>query len=65
MMDKKNPFDFSSDKPMGYGSAVSTGLRNAIGEFVFFSDSDGQFDFQELPHFYLLYNIVILLLDID
>lgn len=39
---------------MGYGSAVSTGLRNAIGEFIFFSDSDGQFDFQELPHFLFL-----------
>ena len=41
----------SHQKNMGYGSAVSTGLRNAMGEFVFFSDSDGQFDFQELPHF--------------
>jgi glycosyltransferase involved in cell wall biosynthesis len=35
----------------GYGSAVSTGLRNAKGDFIFFSDSDGQFDFTEIPHF--------------
>ena len=50
MMDKKIRL-ISHQTNLGYGSAVSTGLRNAIGEFVFFSDSDGQFDFQELPHF--------------
>lgn len=50
LMDKKIRL-ISHQTNLGYGSAVSTGLRNAIGEFVFFSDSDGQFDFQELPHF--------------
>ena len=41
-------------KNKGYGAAVSTGLTAALGEYVFFSDSDGQFDFQELPQFLFL-----------
>jgi glycosyltransferase involved in cell wall biosynthesis len=34
----------------GYGAALRTGLREARGELVFFSDADLQFDLAELAH---------------
>jgi hypothetical protein len=34
----------------GYGSAVTSGLRAARGDFVAFTDSDGQFSFLDLAH---------------
>jgi glycosyltransferase involved in cell wall biosynthesis len=34
--------------PRGYGAALTTGLRAARGELVFFSDADLQFDLDEL-----------------
>lgn len=38
----------------GYGGAVKTGLQGAKNDYIFFSDSDGQFDLEEiqllLPH---------------
>lgn len=40
----------------GYGSAVKTGLKSAKYEWIFFTDSDGQFSFSELPHFVSLQN---------
>jgi hypothetical protein len=33
----------------GYGAAVTTGLRAADGDLVMFTDSDGQFNFLDLP----------------
>ena len=33
----------------GYGAAVATGLRAAQGDLVMFTDSDGQFNFLDLP----------------
>jgi hypothetical protein len=33
----------------GYGAAVSSGLRAAIGDLVAFTDSDGQFSMLDLP----------------
>jgi glycosyltransferase involved in cell wall biosynthesis len=33
----------------GYGEALRTGFTNAALEFVFFTDSDNQFDMDELP----------------
>lgn len=35
----------------GYGGALRTGFREARGEWVFFTDSDGQFDAASLPGF--------------
>lgn len=35
-------------KNRGYGAAVCTGFYRATGEFVFFSDSDLQFDLEEI-----------------
>ncbi|WP_431687003.1 glycosyltransferase family 2 protein [Hahella sp. NBU794] len=32
----------------GYGGAVRTGLKSGRGDFIFFSDSDGQFDLEEV-----------------
>jgi glycosyltransferase involved in cell wall biosynthesis len=32
----------------GYGAALKSGIMSAKYEFIFFSDSDGQFDFREL-----------------
>ena len=32
----------------GYGNALNTGLENSSKDFVFFMDSDGQFDFSEI-----------------
>jgi glycosyltransferase involved in cell wall biosynthesis len=33
----------------GYGAALQTGIFEAHKEFIFFMDSDGQFDISELP----------------
>lgn len=35
----------------GYGAAVKTGLKGARYPWIFFTDSDRQFHFDELPHF--------------
>ena len=35
----------------GYGAALRTGFRHANHEFVFFTDSDNQFDISELEYF--------------
>jgi hypothetical protein len=37
------------ERNSGYGAAVAAGLRAAIGEWVFFTDGDGQFNFLDLP----------------
>ena len=34
----------------GYGSAVKTGLKSARGDFIFYTDGDGQFDMAEIVH---------------
>lgn len=36
---------------LGYGAAVWTGITSGQKEFVFFTDSDGQFDIAELERF--------------
>lgn len=41
----------SHDKNYGYGMAVRTGFKSCNYEWVVFTDSDGQFDFSELPNF--------------
>jgi len=33
----------------GYGAALTTGFKKAKGDFIFFTDADGQFDIKELP----------------
>jgi len=33
----------------GYGATLRTGFRAAKGDFIFFTDGDGQFDIKELP----------------
>ncbi len=38
----------------GYGAAVKTGIKAAKYEWTFFTDSDRQFHFSELPHFVTL-----------
>lgn len=35
---------------LGYGAAVTSGLRAAAGELVMFADSDGQFNFLDVAH---------------
>ncbi|MBY0525813.1 MAG: glycosyltransferase family 2 protein [Gemmataceae bacterium] len=35
----------------GYGAAVSSGLRAAKGDLIFFTDADGQFSLLDLPQF--------------
>ncbi len=35
----------------GYGAAVKTGLAHSRKDWIFFTDSDGQFKFDELPKF--------------
>jgi glycosyltransferase involved in cell wall biosynthesis len=35
----------------GYGAALKSGIEMAKHDFIFFSDSDGQFDLEELKHF--------------
>ncbi len=35
----------------GYGAAVKSGLRASKHDWIFFTDSDRQFHFDELPHF--------------
>gem|GEM_PF-420925 len=34
----------------GYGAALKSGILNARYDYIFFTDSDGQFDLQELEH---------------
>jgi glycosyltransferase involved in cell wall biosynthesis len=35
---------------LGYGAALRAGLREARGDFIFFSDADLQFDLSEIAH---------------
>ncbi len=39
------------DKNKGYGAAVKTGLKACRKDWIFFTDSDGQFHYDELPQF--------------
>ena len=39
------------EKNKGYGCAVRSGFKNCKYEWIVFTDSDGQFDFSELPNF--------------
>lgn len=34
---------------LGYGGALQRGFREATKEYVFYTDGDGQFDFEEIP----------------
>lgn len=34
----------------GYGGALRTGFASATKDFVFYTDGDGQYDVEELPH---------------
>lgn len=36
---------------LGYGGAVKTGLKACLKDWIFFTDSDGQFHYDELPQF--------------
>ena len=38
----------------GYGAALQRGFQEATKEYVFYTDGDGQFSFDELPHLLLL-----------
>jgi glycosyltransferase involved in cell wall biosynthesis len=37
-----------NDPNLGYGGALQRGFREATGEWVFYTDGDGQFDFEEI-----------------
>lgn len=39
------------EKRKGYGSAYLKGIREARGDYIFMSDSDGTYDFRNLPRF--------------
>lgn len=41
----------SHPKNLGYGASVKSGLKAAAKEWIFFTDSDRQFHFDELPKF--------------
>lgn len=41
----------SHPKNKGYGAAVKTGLKNCRKDWIFFTDSDGQFHYDELLRF--------------
>jgi glycosyltransferase involved in cell wall biosynthesis len=46
----------------GYGAALRTGLFSAFYEYVFYTDSDNQFDISELRHFLPLmerYDVIV------
>lgn len=47
----KNLIVICHEKNMGYGAAVYDGLRAAKNELIFFTDSDRQFDMDELDEF--------------
>ncbi len=34
---------------LGYGGALQRGFRDATKQYVFYTDGDGQFDFEEIP----------------
>ena len=36
---------------LGYGAAIATGLRAAKKDWIFFADSDGQFDYKQIKKF--------------
>lgn len=38
-------------KNMGYGAAIATGLRASKKDWIFFADSDGQFDYKQIKKF--------------
>lgn len=44
----KNLRLISHKRNLGYGAAVATGFKNAQGEWVFYTDGDGQYDPREL-----------------
>ncbi len=52
-LQKRNPHLRLIKHPqnLGYGAAVKSGLKAAKMDWVFFTDSDGQFKFDELPKF--------------
>ena len=39
------------EKQRGYGSAYLRGFREAKGSYIFMADSDGSYDFSEIPNF--------------
>jgi len=39
------------EKEKGYGSAYLRGFREAKGSYIFMADSDGSYDFSEIPNF--------------
>lgn len=46
----------NNEKNLGYGATVAKGLKSAEKDWVFFTDSDGQFDISELINFFPLTN---------
>lgn len=40
------------EKNLGYGATLSSGIYNSQYKFIAFTDSDGQFDFNEISNFY-------------
>ncbi len=51
---KNNPHLRAIHHPQnqGYGSAIRSGLKESRLDYIFITDSDGQFDFNELPEIY-------------
>jgi len=46
---------------LGYGGALQRGFREACKDYIFYTDGDGQFDFEEIPKLFPLmeqYDIV-------
>ncbi|PJE67421.1 glycosyltransferase family 2 protein [Candidatus Shapirobacteria bacterium CG10_big_fil_rev_8_21_14_0_10_40_9] len=45
----KNLKIITHSKNRGYGGALKSGFENVLGDFVFYTDGDGQYDVGELP----------------
>jgi len=40
------------EKNLGYGAAIKSAIKASKGDYIVTIDSDGQFDINELPHFF-------------
>lgn len=48
----KNDVKIVHVEKKGYGSAVTSGIKNSSGKFIFIADADNSYDFNELENFY-------------
>ena len=49
---KKNNVRIINVTEKGYGNAVTSGIKNAHGKYIFIADADNSYDFNEIENFY-------------